>query len=190
MSNFQEPVFFKLLIPMILLTGIFVSGNTWAALPGFMRANGETQGEIKGGVTQAGREDSMEVIEFGHNVSALMDATGVARPSGKRQHRPIRIVKDIDKASPILMTVLTQGERLTDVRIDFWRPSSSGKEFQFYTVELVGAYIVSIVQSIGSEGDLLNTPPRETVTLSYDRIIWTWQDGGITAEDDWTTPQP
>ena len=29
---------------------------------------------------------------------------------------------------------------------------------------------------------------REHVSFTYQKIIWTYEDGGITAEDDWEAP--
>lgn len=29
---------------------------------------------------------------------------------------------------------------------------------------------------------------REHVSFVYQKITWTWEDGGITSEDDWETP--
>ena len=29
---------------------------------------------------------------------------------------------------------------------------------------------------------------REHLSFCYQKIIWTWVDGGITADDDWETP--
>lgn len=179
------------MLPVMLIVAsiALVPISASAALNAYMTATGATQGAITGSVDQAGREGSMEVLEFSHSVSQSVDnASGL--PSGKRQHRPIRIIKDIDKASPILMTVMTSNENLTEVRIDFWRPNQAGQELQFYTVELVNATITNISQISGSEDELLQKPAQETITFTYQKIIWTWQDGGITSEDDWETPVP
>lgn len=175
--------------PVIIILTLAVSGSAYAGLDAYLWATGEIQGQIQGSVTVAGREGSILVVEFAHNVSQTVDsASGL--PSGKRQHRPIRVTKPVDKASPLLANAQTNNEKLTSVRIDFWRPKSNGQEEQFYTVELVNARITSISQHHGSTPELLTTPTQETVTLVYDKIIWTWQDGGIAAEDDWIAPTP
>ena len=162
-----------------------------AALPAYMWATGETQGVINGSVDHPGRENSMEVVEFSHSRSQAIDsASGL--PSGKRQHRPIRVTKPIDKASPLLANALTNNESLTTVRIDFYRSSSTGVEQQFYTVELLNARVTNISQSSNARNtgswDFIPTPAIETITLVYDKITWTWEDGGIAAEDDWIAP--
>ena len=176
-----------LLVAMLALVPL----GAFAALPAYMWITGETQGVIEGSVDQAGRENSMEVVEFSHSRSQTIDsASGL--PSGKRQHRPVRVTKLIDKASPKLESALTTNESLTAFRIDFYRPSQSGVEQQYYTVELVNARITNISQSIISRDtenwNFVATPAIETITLVYDRIIWTWEEGGITAEDVWLAP--
>lgn len=159
------------------------------ALNSYMRLTGETQGEVKGSVTEAGREDSMEIFGWSHEVISPRDAAS-GLPTGKRQHKPISVTKPVDKASPILMNILTNNENITEWRLDAWRPARSGKEFQYYTIELVNASIAGIRQE-----QLNNQYPenmkhevREHIIFTYDKIIWTWHDGGITAEDDWETP--
>jgi len=185
-SSKPTPRFVNLVIVILALA---VSGSAYAGLDAYLWVTGQTQGQIQGSVTQAGREGSMQIVEFAHNVSQAIDsASGL--PSGKRQHRPIRVTKPVDKASPLLANALINNENLTSVRIDFWRPNSNGSEEQFYTVELVNARITSISQHHGSTPELLPTPTQETVTLVYDTIVWTWQGSGISAQDDWLTPTP
>jgi len=166
---------------------------SWAALDAFATIVGETQGAFNSGETQAGREDQIRVFTFGHNVSAAYDtATGL--PTGKRQHRPVRILKNIDRASPLIASALFNNENLTSVIIRFWKPDDPGKELQFYTIELINAHIVSIMPShssrLADSNEVNPVPMGETVTFNYQKIIFTWEDGGITAEDDWQTPTP
>jgi len=183
-NRIAQRALLKLQIVLVAITMAVLPLSALAALNGYMTAKGETQGKINGSVTQAGREGSMKVEEFSHSVSQSIDsASGL--PSGKRQHRPIRVTKEIDKASPLLMNAFTNNEILTEVRIDFWQPSSSGQEIQFYTVELVNARITNISQHQGSTGEFVEVEPAEMISLVYDKITWTWQDGGITSEDDW-----
>jgi len=174
----------RILAVSVLLAAPSVSQ---AALDAYMTVVGEVQGNIEGDVTLAGREGQIEVESFGYNVSSPLDsATGL--PSGKRQHRPVRVLKPIDKASPLLFNALANNENLPNVTIRFWRPSRSGQEVQFYTVELLNARIVSITPSHSSTADGMADPMREVVSFTFQKIIFTYEDGGITAEDDWTTP--
>ena len=194
MYRFHPKTQLKLPAVLTTLLAICVPLSATAALPAYMEVTGETQGIIEGSVTLTGREGQMEIIEFGHSISQALDsATGV--PTGDKQHRAIRVTKPVDKASPLLMTALTTKEKLTNVTIRFWRPNDVGQEIQFYTVALLNAYITNIAQSNRVyDGDdwttALNVPANETLTLSYQKIIWTWEDGGITSEDDWAQGNP
>jgi type VI secretion system secreted protein Hcp len=159
------------------------------ALNAYMRVTGETQGDIKGSVTQKGREDSMMIIAFNHEVFAPRDAAS-GLPTGKRQHKPITVTKELDKATPLLMSVLVNNENITKWEARFWQPSKSGQEFQFYTIELVNASIASIRTEMlnNKYPENMQHKEREHISFCYQKIIWTFEDGGITAEDDWETP--
>lgn len=188
MNNRNRLMMFKLAGLLLIVAIAAMPAVSWAALNAYMKLTGETQGVIQGSVTQAGREDSILVIGMGHTVSAPYDAaTGL--PTGKRQHRPIRIVKEIDKSSPKLFTALTNNENLTDVAIRFWRPGGSGQEVQYYTIELINAKIVSIMPNhssvLSNSPDVDPDPMTETVTFVYQTIVVTWEDGGVTSEAGW-----
>ena len=153
------------------------------ALNAYMTLTGETQGEIKGGVTQAGREDSIAVYAVDHLVHAPLGVNGL--PSGSREHSPLVITKEVDKSSPLLINALVTNENITDLALRFWQPSPVGVEVQFYTIVLANASIV------GLKTEMLNNKypenmqhrEREKVSFTYQTITWTWEDGGISAED-------
>ncbi len=159
------------------------------ALNAYLKLKGETQGDIKGSVTQAGREDSIQVIAYSHEIKSPRDAAS-GLPTGKRQHGPLTITKEIDKSTPLLLSAMINNENISSLELRFWQPSKSGKEEQFYTIELVNASISNI------EAEMLNNKypenmqhkEREHVSFCYQKIIWTFEDGGITTEDDWESP--
>jgi type VI secretion system secreted protein Hcp len=158
------------------------------ALNAYMRLTGETQGEIKGSVTQAGREDSIMVIAFSHEVESPRNvSSGLA--TGKRQHKPLTITKEIDKSTPLLMNALTNNENLPVVILQFWQPSRSGREFQYYTIELTNAGIVDIHQEMlnNKYPENMQHMEREHISFVYQKITWTYEDGGITSTDEWKT---
>lgn len=159
------------------------------ALNAYLRMTGETQGEVMGSVTEAGREGSMEIFGWNHEVLSPRDAAS-GLPTGKRQHKPITVTKPVDRATPILASILTNNENITDWRLDCWRPSRSGKEVQYYTIELTDASIAGMRQEQlnNKYPENMSHEVREHVMFTYRRITWTWHDGGITAEDDWETP--
>jgi len=159
------------------------------ALNAYLKLTGETQGEIKGAVTQAGREDSIEVIAFDHEVVSPRDAAS-GLPTGKRQHKAFTITKELDKSTPLLANVLYNNENIPSWELRYWQPSSSGREVQHFTVQLVNASIAEIryEQLNNKYPENMRMAEREHVSFVYQKITWTWMDGGLTAEDDWETP--
>ena len=159
------------------------------ALNAYLKLKGQKTGEIKGSVTQKGREGKIMVIAVSHEIVSPRDsASGL--PTGKRMHKPFVITKELDKSSPLLYTVLVNNENLTDWELQFWQPSSTGAEKQHYTVKLTNANISSIAFRMANNKhpDLMKFSEYEEVAFTYQKIEWTWNDGGITAMDDWEAP--
>jgi type VI secretion system secreted protein Hcp len=125
-------------------------------------------GQKQGQFSQA----PIEVTAISHEIVSPRDpASGL--PTGKRQHKPIVITMDWGASTPLFLNALTQNENLTSVLIGLLR---NGK--QVATIQLTNASISQFDQH------------GENVTLqfTYQKITWTWVDGGITAQDDWEAP--
>src|SRR5690242_2509508 len=118
------------------------------ALNAYLKLKGQKQGEIKGSVTQKGREDKIMVIAVSHEIVSPRDpASGL--PTGKRMHKPLVLTKELDKSSPLLWNVLTNNENIPELHVEFWTPqinakTGTGSEVQHYTIDLVNANIASI----------------------------------------------
>ena len=159
------------------------------ALNAYLKLKGQKQGEIKGSVTQKGREGKIMVIAVSHEVISPRDhASGL--PTGKRMHKPFVITKELDKSSPLLYNVLVNNENITEWELQFWQPSQTGAEKQHYTVKLTNANVASIAFRMANNKhpDLMKFTEYEEIAFTYQKINWTWVDGGITAEDDWEAP--
>jgi type VI secretion system secreted protein Hcp len=156
-----------------------------------MWAKGQKSGDIKGSITQKGRENSVGVIAVSHSIVSPRDPQS-GLPTGQRMHKPFVFTKELDKATPILYNVLCTNENLTEVTFKFWTPqlkaaSGTGAEVNHYTVKLTNANIASydFRQANIRHPDLVKYTEYEEVALTYQKIEWTWNDGGITAGDDW-----
>jgi type VI secretion system secreted protein Hcp len=165
---------------------VVLGSDCFAALNAYLRLTGETQGEIKGSVTQKGREDSIMVIAFSHDLTVPRDPS-TGQPAGKRSHSPLTITKEIDKSTPLLMNALVNNERMTRFELRFWQPSVTGQEVQHYTIILMDAQIVSIRQEMlnNKYPENMQHKEREHVSFTYRGIEKIWEDGGITGEDEW-----
>ena len=159
------------------------------ALNAYLNIKGQKQGAIKGSVTQKGREGKIMVIAVNHEIISPRDpASGL--PTGKRMHKPFTITKELDKSTPLLYNVLVNNENIPDWELQFWRPSATGAEQQHYTVKLTNANIASINFRLANNKhpDLMKFAEYEEIAFTYQKIEWTWVDGGITAMDDWEAP--
>jgi type VI secretion system secreted protein Hcp len=160
------------------------------ALNAYLQLKGQKQGDIKGSVTQKGREGKIMVIAFNHEVQSPRDvSTGQA--TGKRQHKPFVIIKEIDKSSPLLYTALTNNENIISWELQCFaaRSTTAGLEVNHYTIKLTNAKLVDIrsVMLNNKVPENIKMPLMEEVGFVYEKIEWTWVDGGITATDDWTS---
>lgn len=159
------------------------------ALNAYLKLKGQKTGEIKGSVTQKGRENRIMVIATSHDIVSPRDhASGL--PTGKRMHKPFVITKELDAATPVLYNVLVNNENVTEWELQYWRPSATGAEQQHYTVKLTNANIASITQRMLNNKDpnLMKYETYEEIAFTYQKIEWTWTQGGITAMDDWEAP--
>ena len=165
------------------------------ALNAYLKMKGQKQGEIKGSVTQKGREGKIMVIAVSHSIISPRDAAS-GLPTGKRMHKPFVITKELDKSTPLLFNVLVNNENVTEWSLQFWTPQikaaqGGGVEVQHYTVKLVNANIASIDFRMANNKnpDLMKFAEYEEVAFTYQKIEWTWNEGGITSDDDWEAPR-
>jgi type VI secretion system secreted protein Hcp len=158
------------------------------ALNAYLSLKGQKQGQIKGSVTQKGREGKIMVIAVSHEVVSPRDAAS-GLPSGRRQHKPFVITKELDKSSPLLYNALVNNENITEWILQFWspKPGGAGMEFQHYTVKLTNANIADIrfIMLNNKNPELMRYAEYEEIAFTYQKIEWTWTDGGITSEDEW-----
>jgi len=162
------------------------------ALMAYLYAKGQKSGQIKGSVTQKGREDSIKVLEYSHGIVSPRDPQS-GLPTGQRVNKPVVITKEVDKSSPILYNVLCTNENLSELTIKFWSPqikaaSGVGSEHQNYTIKLTNANIAGmdvLTQEFSHVDNLASAKLVEKLSFTYQKIEWTWTDGGITAQDDW-----
>lgn len=110
-------------------------------------------------------------------------------------HKPLIITKELDRSTPLLYSALVNNENIPEWKLEFWTPqlaakTGSGSEKQHYTIQLTNASIAAIGQRMlnNKNPELMRYAEYEEISFTYQKITWTWVDGGITAEDDWESP--
>lgn len=160
------------------------------ALNAYLSIVAQKQGPIQGSVTQKGRENKILVFSAIHEIVCPRDpASGL--PTGKRTHKPFMILKELDRATPLLFSILANNENIASIELQFWQPSPTGVERQHFTVRLTNANISSIHFKMPNNRStrLARLTEYEEVCFTYQRIEWTWNDGRLVTDDDWETPR-
>jgi type VI secretion system secreted protein Hcp len=151
----------------------------------FLKANGaDIEGESVEG--SLGRENSIECLYYEQAVSTAREAaSGMA--TGRRQYQPLLVRKRIDKSSPLILKALTENQAIEGT-FRFYRPNpvGDGTTEQFYTVTIRKGRVASVKQLVPDvlDPETSNQPPQEEVTFVFSNIEWTYEQGGITHQDN------
>lgn len=146
-----------------------------------MTVEGTTQGLITEGCSPVeGRENTSIVMKLEQAVEIPWNVQD-GRAQGLRVHRPLKIVKSIDRCSPLLATAITTNE-LLKVTFQFYRynPDGDGKEEQFYTIELEKANLITYRGELPFtlDTDSSRFPALETLEFAFEKIKSTYTRDG------------
>lgn len=153
------------------------------ALDGYLKLVGQSQGWIRGSVTQKGREGLIRVRGADHVVTSPIDQA-TQQFTGKRVFSPFGILKEVDAASIGLRIAHAANEVFTEWELKLWRPSStsaaggSGVERNHFTIRLTDARIQQLRFVLPDNRDPALAPRLdfEEVAFVYAKIEWTWND--------------
>jgi len=116
-------------------------------------------------------------VGFDWSIVSPRDA-GTGQATGKRQHKPLVITMPVDRSSILLMQAIFTNETLPSVQLTF----APGIGSPYMTVELTNAAVSTVHQF--TEGGV----EYDDVSFTYQTIQFTWLDGTVTTEDDWSAP--
>jgi type VI secretion system secreted protein Hcp len=180
-----------------LVASLFLAGtaqaqsNTYTSMA--VKITGVKQSWIKGGLVQRGREGLIQGLGF-KLISGRTNAGNTAVGSSL-QLGLAEFTKPVDKSTPLLQKALGENEVLSKVEFTFYgnrlgtATGAAGAEFALYTVVLTNARVVSI-QDAFTPGSTANPNNfQQTIGLSYEKIEWTWMDGGIMHMESTNVPK-
>jgi type VI secretion system secreted protein Hcp len=155
----------------------------------YLKSNGS---DIKGESTQTslGRADSIECLYFEDSVRTAREK-GSGQATGRRTYEPVRILKRIDKSSPLLAKSLCNNEKI-DGTFKFFRPNpDTGEAGHFFTVEISAGRLAGIKRVSPNVIDPAagSDPPTEEVSFVFHTITWTFEEGGVQHTDRWDGEQ-
>ncbi len=143
--------------------------------------------EYPGSSQKEGREDTCDVCAVDHETIQPYDpATGQA--NSVRQHKPLTVLKEIDKASPGFHKALATGQLLRHAILDFYRMDPiTRQEVKYYTITLDNVRIVGMKTLVPTSF----LPENETyghmeeVRMVYETIEWNWIPDSVVEQDEW-----
>jgi len=122
---------------------------------------------IPGESVDAGHRDWIDIQSAAHGMTSPVT---FGQPSlGKPEHKPLRIVKFLDKASPKLYVGLLSGEHFSSVTLQMHRRDDS--RTRFLEIRFRDVVLASIAP-VAAGGD--ESQPTEEVSFIYSRIEWTY----------------
>jgi type VI secretion system secreted protein Hcp len=172
-------------VPAIGVTSASQVGGVQADII-YVSITSARQGKFRGEIPRKGYENKIAALNFEYGVAIKPDAaTGL--PTGKRQHRPIRIVKTWGAASTQLFSALTANEVLNTVVIDFVVVNpTTGAEVLDHTITLTNATTTSVqYQMENVNGQFTQV---ESVEFTFQKITMTDAKSQTMAGDDWSMP--
>ncbi len=126
------------------------------------------------------REDTIPVYGFSHEVIHPCHPAG--GPIAEREYSLV-ILKKIDSTTTQLYDALFNHKSVDSFNLRFFRPTDTGSEEHYFTVDLQDAQIVSINQ-LTQEAMVDEYYEYEEVTFEFYAIQWTYQSTGATAAAD------
>ncbi len=157
------------------------------AIPGYMWITDDHGAPIEGTVKISGREHSIEVQGFSHEIYIPNDSdTGSL--TGTRKHEPFTIMKNFCSATPILYKACCSGRLLQHVKLCWYQINDQGQEHEYFRHELTNARVVSMKPAMQDIKDKSKEAygHLEQVAFRYEKILWQYLDGNISSEDEWT----
>ncbi len=170
----------RLILTASVVASIVVSVETQAAEPGSKTRH---RAVVTG---PSGEEISFEIYGFSHEVVSPRDAAS-GLPTGKRQHKPVSVIKDSNAASPKLLGFMLRSEELPKVVITSFRRELGG--FSIYRkYRLDRAYVKSwSVSPPDPPSKKSGVPEIEEVSFFYEQVTWTYTESGTKETDTWET---
>lgn len=162
----------RLVVLCGVVSALLPAVSAMAAMDAYMTIQGAKHGKIMGGDAKTAGTEQILLSDVVRSVSPAGDAATGAT-SGKRQHGTVTIVKEVDKASPMLFQAMSSNE-VFQVSIVF--PAGSAKtEKAAQKIDLGDAVITNVSKVGGSE----------RITFTYQKIEVTYMNGNKSAQDAW-----
>lgn len=150
------------------------------AIPVYLWLIDDAGNQIKGNVDAYGREGSIEILEFMHNVELITDnLTG--KITSKRLHGDFALIKKTDSASPYLYQGVSSGREFKQAVLKFYLINYNGQEEEYFRITMDNVRVNDIESFMFDtrNSSYKNHDHLEAFYLAYKKITWHYLDGNI-----------
>jgi len=150
--------------------------------PAHLWIEDETGSPIIGSCQMPMRLGSIELKSFSHGVTIPVDPSW-GKLTSTRIHKPIVIVKEFDRTTPLLYRALCEGRTMKKATIKMYYILESGIEAEYFNIILENLKITTISPYLSPNS--MSSTHLETLELRYEAITWKYTDGNIIYRDTW-----
>ncbi|MBC0852898.1 Hcp family type VI secretion system effector [Pantoea stewartii] len=150
--------------------------------PAHLWLEDENGSPIVGSCQMPLRLGSIELKSFSHGVTTPVDPS-CGKLTGTRIHRPITIVKEFDRTTPILYRAVCQGRPMKKATIKMYHILDSGTEVDYFNIILENVKITTVSPYLAPNG--MSSTHLETLEMRYEAITWKYVEGNIIFRDAW-----
>lgn len=150
-----------------IISLLIIPYSAQAAIDMFLQLDG-----ISGESQDAVYQGSIEVIGFTEGLSTVSTInTGGGAGGSKPVLQDINITKYLDRSSPVLRQMLTEGSPIKNATLIVRSGGVTGKRFVFFQIDMTNVILTSV--STGGTGGVDRL--IENVTLNFATIKWTYK---------------
>lgn len=160
------------------MVGLLLVGSLSALAESHIRitVEGNKQGKFK---AEGEARGETAVLRYEYAITSPRDASS-GKATGKAQHSPVTITKQLGISSPQFYEACVNNEELKSVLIEFYESGPSGKEYVYYTVRLTNANVSRIFQYT----DVPPVPGQPPQNVDLEDISFTFQKIEISTNDN------
>ncbi len=170
------------------------------AYQGYYTYKGSKQGANKGTSERSDHKAKVAIERVDSETLAPRDAID-GKAKGRRVHKPLMIVQELDANVPMVLKGLVDNELITEMNIELWHKNvQSGEDEHLFNIKLVDAHFVSARLFTGYEGSGSGTDTSASTSkntsefdtrelfqfgISYRQITWEHKVGKTMVTDNW-----
>jgi type VI secretion system secreted protein Hcp len=168
----------KRLVRVAAMVALLLVGSLSALAESHIRitVEGNKQGKFK---AEGAAKGETAVLRYEYAMTSPRDAS-TGKATGKAQHSPVTITKQIGISTPQFYEACVNNETLKSVLIEFFETGPSGKEYVYYSVRLTNAAVSRIFQYT----DIPPTAGQPPQNLDLEDISFTFQKIEISTNDN------